>query len=367
MKLNDEGIWEWIYKPRHNKDTGYDDVIKSYNIISVEDFKSLDEKEQQHYVKEVIALIRQRNIYPIYYYTEDGIKEEIIKAILHEPTVPNSSINEYGRAGATMLDFLFPNLHLVDAGTSVNNKLYHRFFDDTKLNKCITRHMKNYKFTSMRTPFFMYGRYFWNTAMNFSPMRAKAIYARFCKRNDRVYDFSAGFGSRMLGALSNINLNLTYVACEPNVNTFYNLKRLGRYIESVTQRQGSYELYQTGSEVLQLPEASIDFAFSCPPYYGLERYGDEDTQSFVKFPIYEDWNKWYALVTLTNVYKALRPGALMGYVINNVWYKNIYYDLVKDWGTNAKAVGFKPVDVIPIRSTSRKQNVESLHLFRKEE
>jgi hypothetical protein len=65
--------------------------------------------------------------------------------------------------------------------------MYKRFYDDVKLAKCLKRHIKAYgKFTNMRTPFFMYGRFFWNTATNFAPMRAKALFEQFCPKGGVV-------------------------------------------------------------------------------------------------------------------------------------------------------------------------------------
>jgi len=64
---------------------------------------------------------------------------------------------------------------------------------------------------NLRTAFFSKARYIWNAGRNFLPIRAKAIYERFCPENGYVYDYSAGFGGRMLGALSSKN-NYTYIA-----------------------------------------------------------------------------------------------------------------------------------------------------------
>jgi len=50
----------------------------------------------------------------------------------------------------------------------------------------------------------------------------------------------------MLGALSSKN-NYTYIAVEPNSDTYYNLLQLGNFIENVTQRKNSFTIYKTGS------------------------------------------------------------------------------------------------------------------------
>lgn len=368
MRLDTNGIWHWKYCTTSKRATGYEDIIDSFNVISVEDFKKLTAHEQHKYADIVLKAIRQRNIFPIYYYSLDGIYEELRKCIEYVVPVVRDSVKVHGRAGNTLLDYMFPNLHLADSGNSTANNVYSRFYDDAKLTKCLMRHMKNYPFTSLRTMFFMYGRYFWSTATNFSPMRAKTIYANFCEPGDIVYDFSAGFGGRLLGALSNDAMGLTYIGCEPNSNTYYNLNRLGASIEKVTGRTSSYIIHNVGSEDLQLQPGSIDVAFSCPPYYGLERYGDEPTQSIIRYPVYSDWINKYAKNTLSNIYASLKNGGKLMYIISNIHYRNKKYALAKDWVELTKRVGFTFDKSYPMQTMSRKNSLdaEQLYVFRKE-
>ena len=367
MKLVD-GIYKWKYKAITTRETGYEHMIDTLNIISVEDFKKLTKAQQQPYVQEVIRRIRTVNIYPIYYFNKRGVQDEIVKCAYAETTFEGDVLTEHGRAGLILLDFLFPNLHLAEAGNSKHNNMYSRFYDDVKLAKCIHRHMKNYPFTSMRTPFFMYGRFFWNTPTNFSPMRAKAIYERFCKHGDVVYDFSAGYGGRMLGALSAVPLMLTYIGCEPNLNTVYNLITLGEHIEELTGRRNSYMIYSTGSERLKLAKKSVDFAFSCPPYFTLERYSKESSQSTVMYPVYENWLEGYVRKTLANIYDALKPGGLLGFVMaGHIYYLNKKYAIASDWVRIAEECGFVLQKTYGIKTMSRKEiaNSDDLYIFKK--
>lgn len=363
------GIWTWKHTATVEKETGYEDVIDSFNIISVDKFKALTKEQQAPYVNEVIKKIRAVNIYPTYYYNDKGIEEELIKCFYAEVSpIEYGALNEHGRSGNTLLDFLFPNLHLAESGNNKGNSLYSRFYNDEKLAKCLHRHMKNYRFTNMRTPFFMYGRFFWSTPTNFSPMRAKAIYESLAPKYSVIYDFSAGYGGRMLGALSALKGVYTYIGCEPTKDTYHNLNILGQHIERVTQRRDSYKLYNTGSELLQLEPNSVDFAFSCPPYFALERYSLESTQSIVKYPAYEDWVNEYVIGTLTNVYSALKHGGKLGFIVaTNVHYMNKKYALAQSWIDAAHKCGFTFVQRYELDTMSRKKNAntEALYIFRK--
>ena len=118
-------------------------------------------------------------------------------------------------------------------------------------------------------------------------MRAKAIYEKFCPQNGIIYDFCAGFGGRMLGALSS-SKNFIYICTDPNSETYENLLKEGAYIEEVTKRKNSFKVYNECAEDLELKKESVDFIFSCPPFFDLEKYGNEETQSYIKYPNYEE-------------------------------------------------------------------------------
>jgi hypothetical protein len=134
------------------------------------------------------------------------------------------------RNGLLLLDYLFPNLHLA---TTCNEKrnMYERFYNDDILCKAIRAYLDTGKsLNNLRTLFFSYARLYFDTPINFSPMRAKIIFEHYCPKNGVIYDYSAGYGGRMMGALCS-KQDFTYMAVEPNSNTYYNLKRLGNYID----------------------------------------------------------------------------------------------------------------------------------------
>lgn len=90
----------------------------------------------------------------------------------------------------------------------------------------------------------------------------------------------------MLGCLAN-PYNYTYIGCEPNTETFRHLNELGQYIDAAIGQPGRYKLHCACSEDLRLEPESVDLAFSCPPFFALERYTNEPTQCYIKFPQYD--------------------------------------------------------------------------------
>ena len=154
---------------------------------------------------------------------------------------------------------------------------------------------------------------------NFRPIIAKYIYNKYLagEISPTVYDFSAGWGARCLAAMS---LRYNYIGVDPltsnNINDmikFYkNSKEL--YIP------GSYICYNVCSqdEVLyELLPNNIDLAFSCPPYFNLEVYSKDATQSYNQYSNYNDWLEYYWRPTIKICHNKLKDAGKLVFIIKD--------------------------------------------------
>lgn len=362
--------YQWDYIPEFEKECGYEDIIDDLNVTTPSEFRSMSIDQQEKLLNEQLKRIRDINVFPVFYFNEQGIRNEIVKVMQKDVYFDGDNLITQSSLGMLLLDYLFPNLHFAKTW-NLDDCVYSRFYDDEKLKACIKRYMEHYTFENLRTPFFMYARFFWNAPTNYLPMRAKAIFEKFCPKNGVIYDYSCGYGGRMLGALCSSN-NYKYIGCEPNKDTFANLKYLGYEIEKITGKSASHELFNCCSEDLELPERFVDFAFSCPPFYALEIYSDEETQSINKFKTYTEWLEGYIRPTIKHIYKSLKPGGKFGIDISNFYYKAKKYFFVDDIIKIANDEGFKYDKLYPIISRNRKlmndlHDIECIHIFIKEE
>ena len=55
--------------------------------------------------------------------------------------------------------------------------------------------------------------------------------------------------------------------------------------------------------------------FTSPPYFSVERYSYDDTQSWVRYKDIDDWNELFLQKSLDNVWKTIKPG---GYLLVNI-------------------------------------------------
>jgi hypothetical protein len=167
--------------------------------------------------------------------------------------------------------------------------------------------------------------------VNFPPLTAKYLYQRFTEhikeqKKINIYDPSAGWGGRILGALSVDDRNIHYIGNDPNTENqipeigktryeylaeFFNSKIPGAS-NPFWGHQNTYEIFTTGSEIIHLDsnfekyKGELDFVFTSPPYFDRERYSNDETQSFKKFSNYGSWRDGFLRPTLTTAFEYLR-------------------------------------------------------------
>ena len=356
-------IYTWKYLPTNSSEDAYSSIIPEIQQLS-QDYANKNPAEQEQIIDSILSKIREINVFPIIYFSNEGIEEEILSVYdKNDVCFVENGVYTQLRNGLLLLDCLFPNLHLATTCKEKQN-MYDRFYDDSVLKRAITSYLDSGKtIYNLRTLFFSYARLYYDTPINFPPMRAKIIYEHYCPENGVIYDYSAGYGGRMLGALGS-QQNFTYIAVEPNTNTYNNLKTLGNYITNTLNRTTDcYKIYNLCSENFELQPESIDFIFSCPPFFKKEFYSNEITQSVNNYPDYNDWLENYVRPTIRHSYKGLKETGVYGVDILNYTYCGKTYTLIEDWIRITQEEGFVYKDKVPIASKFRKKDGEGEHLY----
>ena len=139
---------------------------------------------------------------------------------------------------------------------------------------------------------------------NFRPTAAAGIYKEFAP-NGVVWDMSGGWGGRLLGAIrADVKY---YIASEPSQKTYNGLVKMANDFGFSEKSK----IYCCGSEMMQPPSESLDLCFTSPPYFDLEKYADEPSQSYIKFKEKDDWVNNFLGKTFQNCYIGLRNGGHM--------------------------------------------------------
>lgn len=151
----------------------------------------------------------------------------------------------------------------------------------------------------------------------FKPNVAKAIYDMF--KAETILDFSAGWGDRLAGFYAS-DYGKHYVGLDPRKENHPIYKEQAEFYE---KHLGYFE-HERKSEFHCSPAEDFDFTqfndyfdvvFTSPPYFSVERYSYDDTQSWVRYKDIEDWNRDFLQATLGKIWPSIKPG---GHLLVNI-------------------------------------------------
>lgn len=319
ITLDNKGIdknGDWIFKPDplYYSQTGYEDYMHIITKYDCRDFKTRYSQEQkQEMVEEIFEVYRKVNIFPIEYYSDWGVEQEILDVMKRDYRLEKNGkylANKYNN-GLSVCKYLFPNLHKAERVDCAS--MLDRFFDDKQLRIAIQLAL-DLNYTASPTAIFNALTLTRSAPTNFKPISAKALYEYFTPKGGLVYDSSCGFGGRLMGALTSYN-EYQYIGTDPNKDIQNSLHRLGHTIEAITNRKDAFKIFCIGSEDFRLKGVKeiADFSFTSPPYFNCEIYSKDITQSYNKFSNgVVQWLEGFLRPTIRNTRDILKPGAFYG-------------------------------------------------------
>ncbi len=193
-----------------------------------------------------------------------------------------NTFNSTSRIGIKLCEHFFPNFYEIE----MKNKTFKDFWKKENLEKILRWNRKSHS-----TPYLSElkrGVYFCcgltkNTM--YRPQMAKLICDTY--KPETVLDPCAGWGGRMLGAVAS---GSHYIAFEPNTQTFRNLNKLAEFLgieKSVTL------ICDDALQMKNYNLPKVDLIITSPPYYNLEIYCRENTQSITNHSTYESWSTYF--------------------------------------------------------------------------
>lgn len=335
-------------------------MMKKEGIFQNEAYwRNMEIGDLESYVYEIFNHYRQEG-FPYYSTDEEYRKNEFRKLMkydrsnLFQDDVVKQTMHGLGLAWS-----YFPHAFDVKCGNKITP--LDAFNDDNIFLKVIRKRLKMGTYMSdsgIRKMLKIFSGV--QGVSNFRPTAAAAIYDRFAK-NGVVWDMSGGWGGRMLGAIaSDVDM---YIMTEPSKKTFEGLTEL-----ATDYFNNDFELHPYGSEEFLPHKNSLDLCFTSPPYFNLEKYADEPSQSYIKYPTKDDWIEGYLAETFKNCYYGLKQGAVMIINIADIKGKELEKEVIK----TAENVGFKykteyklALSNINLRNKEKKFKYEPIYLFTK--
>jgi hypothetical protein len=274
-------------------------------------WKNLSTNELSIYIEEIFNYYRLTG-FP-YYPTDDKIRLKNYNLLknYNRDNIINNDIIKQTMHGLSICWSYFPHSFKVKS----RNKLspYEAFMDDEIFKKVIIKRLKmgdNISDSGIRKMLKIYSGV--QGVSNFRPTAAAGIYDIYCN-SGVTWDMSGGWGGRLIGA--NVSNVKKYIATEPSSLTYMGLIEMSKdfsndFIE--------YEIIKIGSENYLPDKNSIDLCFTSPPYFNIEKYSNEQSQSYIKFNTLDKWLNGYIKQTINNCYYGLRKNGKLIINISNI-------------------------------------------------
>ncbi len=319
---------------------------------SRKEWEHLDPNDLEAYARLIFAHYRERG-YPVHSMSDEEKREDLLRLVAYreQANVIESGSGKSITTGTHALGLCwsyFP--HAVSVRCNGRSSPLDIFNNDDSFLTAIRKRLKYGTYISdngIRKALRRYGKT--QAVSNFRPTAALAIYRRYRAGRLTVWDMSAGYGGRLVGAWASDTV-ARYIGTEPCVETFSGLRRL----EDDVRRFGilqpmAVELHCIGSEDFSLPRESVDLCFTSPPYFDTEHYSDELSQSYKKFPTYQGWLTGFLRETLARCRYSLCHD---GFLALNVANTKRAPSLVNDVKNIAEDVGFIHFETIALSLAS---------------
>jgi len=324
-----------------NKSNFIREASLSYIKKDKSEFKKLLElyKKDSDCQEDIIEMLfnyYRNNGFP-YYVLSDEEKNKKMLALFKTPSpLLENDLLQSNHVGTTLASSFHKHLLEMEYYNSSNMSPMNAFIDDEKFRDCIKRtldldiipdHVGMRKILRTRNGV--------RSVTNFKPAIAKFIYDTYAPENGRVIDPCAGFSGRLCGAIAS-NKNLSYTGIDPDERTIKgNVECTSSFKKDYKFNTGFY--IDCAEDVMpKLRGNYYDLVFTSPPYFDVEKYSDDKTQSMIKFSQYQEWLDGFLYKIVEESHRVLKNGFYFAINIKN--YNN--HKIADDFLNYAKKIGF---------------------------
>lgn len=301
------------YTDINNYGTSY---MPDYNgqILSSKTVEQLSPEDKSKAVELLLEFYRQHG-FPHTRLTNDDIIKEFLSLKKFNPVdieKVDHQLQTHYPSGTILMKHFSPHFYEVNSGAKDRMSMFDTFNDDRLLKEVIKNRLNgNFNMTGNMLKQGLSNSKLAYKASIFNPMVAKYIYAKYTKEGDIVYDYSMGFGQRLMAVLS-LNHKVKYIGVDPMQRTVDSNQSIFNFFdENIPMFNREAEIICMGSENYcdSKYENQIALAFSCPPYYDIEKYEDHTSQAYSNGNYVDFINVWWRQ-TMKNIVKLLKDDGI---------------------------------------------------------
>lgn len=130
----------------------------------------------------------------------------------------------------------------------------------------------------------------------------------------KILDISSGWGDRLIGAMA-CDVDF-YCGVDPNSCLHDNYQKMIKFFKKDPKK---YVMIQSPFQTANIPDHKYDLVATSPPYFTLEVYSDEETQSISdNEDNMESWLNDFLFVSIKKAWSFLKPNGHMALNINDI-------------------------------------------------
>lgn len=313
-----------------------DDILnKRYSL------RNMSDEEFESNLPNLAKELEQVNFYPTYTNTE--LYDDWLK--LRRWHTSNDFINSTSRIGMKLCEHFNHNFYDIENANGISFK---KLWTSNNLEKILRWNRKSHSTPYMselkRGIYFCCGL---PKSTMYRPQMMKLACIKYAPKV--VLDPCAGWGGRMIGAVSS---GARYIAFEPNTTTYQNLHRLAVFL----QIQDKVTLICDDARNMHKHDfENVDMILTSPPYFDLEVYAHEDTQSIKNTNTYQDWSNNFLHTIIVSSISRLNVNGLSCWNVGKVRGHDMNKDIEKYHGD----IKYTQIDILSVASSKRQTNQSS--------
>lgn len=275
-----------------------------------------------------------------HHYTDDQLHKDWKNLCKWKST--DGSISSTSRLGMKLCEHYNPNFYDIE---SANGTSFKSLWIPSNLEKILRWNRKSHS-----TPYMSElkrGIYFCCGLTKNTMYRPQMMkLACMTYKPDVVLDPCAGWGGRLLGAVS---YGAHYIAFEPNTTTYNNLMKMVNFLGIQHQVTLICDDARNMNKY-NLPKA--DLVLTSPPYFDLEVYTHEASQSITSTPTYQDWADGFLREIIKLGIEHLNPNGVSCWNVGKVRNRDMNDDVLK-YHTE---FNFEKINTLDVLSSKRQGN-----------
>ena len=275
------------------------------NFLNIRNsLRNLTDEEFEELLPQLAAELEKVSFYVEY--SDIELKTDWMKLVGWNAQV--DSIASTQRIGMKLCEHFFPNFYDIE---DKKGNSFKSLWIAKNLEKVLRWNRKSHS-----TPYLseikrgIYFNFGLAKSTMYRPQMAKMVVSNL--NGHKVFDPCAGWGGRLLGSVAS---GAEYTAFEPNTETYEGLLRMVKFLGI----EDKVKLYKDSA--LNMDKYNIhnvDVVLTSPPYFDLEVYSHEDTQSITGCTSYQMWVDKFLNPLVTGALQTLKSTGWSCWNVHNV-------------------------------------------------